>query len=236
MKNNKYFVISTILFLLVSCSPKPAPFMLGQLKGEWLNKVIVDSLIVTKSPRKSIYSCDISNITIGDDFITGEEVFHATLNGRLVKTLNATKTPFVFTVAGSINDTIAILDKDTMNTVYLSKGKITIVRLKDSLNVFVNRIIIAGKYRDIHGKVYIFTEDGITNWPRNETKYSICIDYNSIEKDCITFTDQGGKSISYGFSFKGKHLRFHKEKKYSEPVPDDYMDFEDKPFIELIRM
>ena len=107
-------------------------------------------------------------------------------------------------------DRLRIAEPDFM------KGKwADYVAIAGELNPTLNRIIIAGKYRDDKGKSWVFSESGEATWPEKKFNYELSLndpaahcDYLQIENaardgDGIQSSDDKQR---YGYAWKGGKL------------------------------
>jgi hypothetical protein len=231
----KYIAVAFIMFSLTSCAPRTIPS--DKLKGEWLNKELVDTLLATRSTYKATTAIMISNIEITNSGIIGLNKFHDSF-GRGIDKLCLTNKPFVYTIKGKKQDTIFILDRDSCNKIMFSFYNHNVfIRINEPIDKLINKTVIVGKYRDGSGKVYFFEPDGSTNWPKQGYKYHVVKDFWPIEKDCIIFSDTlNNKEHYYGYSWKDNILRFHDETNYPENTSDDYKDFKKESVVELLEI
>jgi hypothetical protein len=89
---------------------------------------------------------------------------------------------------------------------------LTYLRLNDPLDSFVNRAVIAGKYKDADGQTYEFTEGGDAILPDRSFAYEVSLDPSSASCELIQNhrerEPEGKERI--GFEWKGPELRLYK--------------------------
>jgi hypothetical protein len=109
---------------------------------------------------------------------------------------------------------------------------LTYLRLNDPLDNFVNRVVIAGKYKDEEGRGYEFTEDGEAILPDRSFAYEVSLDPSSAGCELIQNhreREPDGKE-RIGFEWKGPELRLYKVSGTKAPFRCDA-----KPFAVLTR-
>jgi hypothetical protein len=113
-----------------------------------------------------------------------------------------------------------------------ARGKyLTFVRLPDALDVTVNRLVIAGRYKDEQGRAYEFTESGDAVLPDRKFAYEISLDPRSATCELLQSNrerePQGSERI--GFDSRDTTLRLFAVK----PAGKDRYSCEPKPFALL---
>ncbi|PWT71577.1 MAG: hypothetical protein C5B46_07965 [Proteobacteria bacterium] len=113
-----------------------------------------------------------------------------------------------------------------------ARGKyVTFVRLPDTLDVTVNRLVIAGRYKDEQGSAYEFTESGDAVLPDRKFAYEISLDPRSAPCELLQShrerEPQGSERI--GFDWRDATLRLFAVK----PAGKDRYSCEAKPFAVL---
>ena len=89
---------------------------------------------------------------------------------------------------------------------------LTYLRLNDPLDNFVNRAVIAGKYKDAEGQAYEFTEGGEAVLPERSFAYEVSLDPSTATCELIQNhreREPDGKE-RIGFEWKGPDLRLYK--------------------------
>src|SRR5262249_34004314 len=117
---------------------------------------------------------------------------------------------------------------------FFAKRKfLTFVRLPETLESYVNRAVIAGKYRDREGRSYEFTEAGDAVLPDRSFPYEVALDAKVGNCDLLHShrerAPEGKERL--GFAWKGADLQLYKTKLLSE----DRYACEPKPFAILTR-
>jgi hypothetical protein len=82
-------------------------------------------------------------------------------------------------------------------------------RIQDSLVVFVNRAVLAGRYVDEQGRVYEFSEAGEATFPDTKFEYEVSLAAEGATCDYFDTADDkapGGRK-RYGFAWKGDKLQ-----------------------------
>jgi hypothetical protein len=109
---------------------------------------------------------------------------------------------------------------------------LTYLRLNDPLDNFVNRAVIAGKYKDAEGRAYEFTEAGEAVLPDRSFAYEVSLDPSTANCELIQnhreLEPDGNDRI--GFEWKGPDLRLYKVSGSKPPFKCD-----SKPFAVLTR-
>jgi hypothetical protein len=109
---------------------------------------------------------------------------------------------------------------------------LTYLRLNDPLDAFINRAVIAGKYKDAEGQTYEFTEGGDAVLPDRSFAYEVSLDPSSGSCELIQNhrerEPEGKERI--GFEWKGPELRLYKVSGSKPPFR-----CEAKPFAVLTR-
>jgi hypothetical protein len=112
------------------------------------------------------------------------------------------------------------------------KQFITYVRLNEPLDAFVDRVIVAGAYRDEHGQDYRFTDTGEAILPDRTFDYEVSLDPGNATCELLMShreRDPEGKE-RIGFEWRGKELRLYQVRGTKRPYR-----CESKPFAVLTR-
>ena len=94
---------------------------------------------------------------------------------------------------------------------FAKKRFLTYLRLNEPLETFVNRAVLAGKYRDAEGQNYEFTDAGEAILPDRTFQYEISLDPSRASCELITShaeRDPAGKE-RIGFAWKGAALQLY---------------------------
>jgi hypothetical protein len=218
-----------------SAGQKPRPLrkdrvFVWDIQGTWISKPYMEKLQATRSPnaagqqtpplvikvekeggsypilttnfQKAVlrYLLDIEPLAKPNNYrmVTAEE-------DRAVSSAEVTYIPFrgQRNAAGKF-DALSIAD------LYFAKRKfVPFVRLPDALEQFVNRLVIAGKYRDESGRTYEFTEAGEAILPDRKFIYDIALDPRAANCDLLESHPErapDGKE-KIGFAWKGRELQ-----------------------------
>jgi len=89
------------------------------------------------------------------------------------------------------------------------KGRAADFRLiEGEISPHVNRVVIAGNYRDAKGRAWSFTEGGEAAWPERKLRYELSL--NDPGSTCDYFLAEedkpGAEKKPYGFAWKGGKL------------------------------
>ena len=218
---NGVFAGCLLLMLACGAEPQAGKVTMESLLGDWLNKNYVASLKKTKSPLKSwkgIYhtSLRFTKEPTGYEWVV-EFNFHEGLTYN-IDGLRPTSVPNTYmlvfngdqdSMRETENDRIVYPDgsSDALSWVFTLEGKeqrIQFIRVKPSMEAYVNRVVLAGNYTDISGRSFVFTDACEAKWPDKTFTYTIgldCVlahcDYFSIpaEKD-------GNRYLEYAFERK----------------------------------
>lgn len=94
---------------------------------------------------------------------------------------------------------------------FAQKRYLTYLRLNEPLETFVNRAVLAGKYRDADGQSYEFTDAGEAILPDRSFQYEVSLDPNRATCELIIShrerEPQGKERI--GFAWKGATLQLY---------------------------
>ena len=123
-------------------------------------------------------------------------------------------------------------DKLSIADPFFGKRKfLTFVRLPATLEAYVNRAVIAGKYQDRAGRSYEFTQDGDAVLPDRSFPYEVALDPKAGNCDLLHShrerAPEGKERL--GFAWKGGALQLFKTKVLKE----DRYACEPQPFLVL---
>jgi hypothetical protein len=123
-------------------------------------------------------------------------------------------------------------DKLSIADPFFGKRKyLSFVRLPETLEAYINRAVIAGKYQDADGRSYEFTQAGEAVLPDRSFPYEVALDPKAGNCDLLhshTSRAPEGKE-RLGFAWKGSDLQLFKTKALKE----DRYACEPKPFLVL---
>lgn len=123
-------------------------------------------------------------------------------------------------------DTLSIADP------HIAKRKFfTFVRLADSLDAVVNRLVIAGSYKDEQDAHYAFTDSGEASLPDRKFVYEVSLDprISGCELLLSHREREPQGEVRLGFGWKGNHLQLFRVKSVSK----DRYTCDAKPFAVL---
>lgn len=88
-------------------------------------------------------------------------------------------------------------------------GKIAFRRLPAPRERYLNRIVLAGTYRDEEGRRFVFDESGAATWPGEGFRYALNLDPSEAGCDYVTRPDrtQPNETRRYAFAWKDGALR-----------------------------
>jgi hypothetical protein len=110
---------------------------------------------------------------------------------------------------------------------FARKRYLTYLRLDGSLDTFVNRMVLAGKYADAQGGMYQFTEDGEAILPDRTFAYEISLDPGAAGCELIQShkeREPDGKE-RIGYAWKGAELHLFKVTGKKQPLKCDAKPF-----------
>ena len=115
---------------------------------------------------------------------------------------------------------------------FAKKRFLTYLRLNDPLDNFVNRAVIAGKYKDAEGQAYEFSETGEAVLPDRSFAYEVSLDPSTANCELIQNhrEREPDGTDRIGFAWKGPELRLFKVSGSKPPFKCD-----SKPFAVLTR-
>ncbi|HDY89214.1 MAG TPA: hypothetical protein ENH82_14000 [bacterium] len=206
---NIVFWVYLLLFLLfphiVETEPAENCVSLDSLQGEWLNKKYIETLQLTKSPRKAVEGIYYTAFTILKDansYKWGQLYnFHEGIYYNIIELLPTSEfnmyqiqyepiyepeTPETVERATYTNNFL-IYGKPPINEIKwifkprygYPKGeeqRITFVRVEPNIDEYVNRIVLAGTYFDKQGRIFVFSMTGDAEWPDKSYRYQVSLD------------------------------------------------------------
>lgn len=242
----------------------------AELLGTWSNVQYLNNLKSTKSPYKSI--CDVpwldirteNKKTMFDEYLN----FHEGGTGGTITDITPTKDNERYVIKlkeyfeGSALDfkrSVIIKQGDSKNDSIIytdqnSKEKYRFVKIGESPELYANEVVLAGKYKDVKGKEYTFTDNEEAVWPNETFNYRIQLDFigepifiradgSYYNADYFMKTDENGVNVSdfvYYYEVKGNQLSVFKayEKKGTplyeiKKVPDLVLTKEAKVICRL---
>jgi len=238
-----------------SSSPRPVPkgrVFVWDVEGTWISKAYLEQLQATRSPHAAgtrtpplvikvqreersypILITDFHNVVM--QFLIEVEPNKKPGAYRLVvapedgvvSSADVIYMPFT----GEKNeqgkfDTLVIAEP------FIGKGKkMTFVRLPETLENQINRVVIAGKYKDREGRSYEFTQAGEAVLPDRRFAYEVALDVKAGNCDLVHShrerAPEGKERL--GFAWKAGELQLFNTK----ALPEDRYACEAKPFLIL---
>jgi hypothetical protein len=111
------------------------------------------------------------------------------------------------------------------------------VRLEDTVEAHVNRLVLAGRYKDSKGKEYSFSDSGDAHWPGLMFRYEVSLDVS--EAGCEYFGHDDPNGVGgrkrYGYRWSGEILELYSIF-YTDSSAECTMCCEPKPFAVLRRV
>jgi hypothetical protein len=209
-------------------------------RGQWLNKDYIERLKATKSPEKATAGIFVSFFQIEqtDNLYVAKGIFnfHEGATAFTFKGIRSgdNKNTYHFVDAKQYypeqdNEVTLFKSKttDKIEWTYYNGGKITqtFIHVEPDVVTFINRILIAGEYRDEKSREFVFTESGIAKWQEVTFRYRITLDYVGYVKDsspCNNFAvvDNKGHTANppkyYGFLWKDESLFIYDADRYGK--------------------
>ena len=111
------------------------------------------------------------------------------------------------------------------------------IRLGDSVEAHVNRLVLAGRYKDSKGREYSFSDSGDAEWPGLMFRYEVSLD--PFEAGCEYFDhdDPGGVGgrKRYGYRWSGEILELY-NMRFDTESSECTLCCDPKPFAVLRRV
>ena len=213
------FWIYLLLFPhIVETEPAENCLRLDSLKGEWLNKKYIETVQLTKSPRKAsedIYYTAFIILKELDSYTWSQNYnFHEGITYRITGLRPASESNMYQIHYEPIYEpeTPKTIERVTYTNIFLIYGKppineitwifkpiygypkdeeqrITFVRVEPNVHDYVNRIVLAGTYTDEKGRIFVFEESGRARWPDRHFDYKIGLDFVFSESNFIMILD-----------------------------------------------
>jgi hypothetical protein len=235
--------------------PRPIPegrVFVWDLEGTWLSQAYLQQLQSTRSPRLASTRAPALAIKVQREQRSYPIVitdFHKAAAQFLIEIEPAGKpgayrmvvAPEDGAVSSSDATYIAFqgekneqgkFDQLSIAEPFFGKRKFqSFVRLPESLEAYVNRTVIAGKYQDREGRSYEFTQAGEAVLPDRSFPYEVALDAKAGGCDVLQSHREGASQVDerMGFAWKGGELQLFKTKVLKE---DRYV-CETKPFLVL---
>lgn len=235
-------------------APRPDRVFIKDLEGVWINQSYLSALQATRSPRqaaaksspivmqikrdKSAYPILTTNFREAVlDFVVDVEPDVKPGSWRLVtaKTdsmVNSSDVTYTYFTGKRVQG--GKFQKLEVREPHFAKSKRTaMANLGEPLEGFINRLTVAGKYKDGAGAAYEFTQDGEARLPDHKFAYEVLLYVGDTDCDLLAShheKDPEGREL-IGFHFKGDKLMLHKASKLSK----NRWRCESQPFATLTR-
>ncbi|MBN1292034.1 MAG: hypothetical protein JXB48_09375 [Candidatus Latescibacteria bacterium] len=241
--------ILLVFFMFVPTLSSAEEITLYDLQGDWLNKEYYETLAATKSPRKAVQGIEYTNFAIVPDqenhrwlqIFNFHEGLWFTITG-----LQPNIEPDIYRIlfhdkqeAGHAtqNDRFYVQPGKPVNTIEwlfatnygktAEEHRVTFIHAEPDLQRLVNRTVLAGIYSDQNGRLFVFGENGVAQWPDTTFTYKVGLDYIFAECDYFYFLDEQNGNIGtewYAFEWQGNKLYIyttHFSKEVSELIERD---------------
>lgn len=204
-----------ILVALLGCSttnrgrsPESSQLSVHLSEGDYLSSAYIDALKSTRSPLEAGKTGQLNSIPVQRDgkrllltphynFHEGGVQFAFQNNGSL----SPASPEYAWSEEDAKHLSAIVVDEHTLRFGLGDDKPATYIFVK-SANAYVSRVVLAGKYRDSHGRVYEFTKDGWAVFPDRKFRFEIGLDH--VLDDFDYFMD-GTKT--WAFKRKGAELQ-----------------------------
>lgn len=249
-------VIVIALFLFLSQISHSEEITLHDLQGEWLNKEYYETLIATKSPQRAVQGVLYTSFSI-----VPKKEHHSWLqifnfhDGLIFTITGLQQEPDHNTYRilfhdkqesgrDTYNDRFYVRDSKPVTEIdwiftssYDKQGKeqrITFIRAEPDIQRFVNSKTLAGTYRDRNGRLFVFRENCVVQWPDTTFTYNVGLDY--IFAACSNFwlyneENKYTATMWYAFEWKDNKLNIYTTH-FNEDV-SERIERDEKPLFVL---
>jgi hypothetical protein len=222
----------------------------NELTGMWLNKKYVTSLYKTRSPATSargILTVAL-NMTRNDSIYECMEVYNFAEGGH-TKTISALHSidanTYLLTVQADYLEGKTpphyLVFNTKMNMLEIhyeeNRQKFEFVKIGDSLDNYLNKVVLAGKYKNDQNNTYIFGAGGEGFWSGKKFRYQINymptvsdVDYFLIKNNDDVYTGE-----QYVFEWKGNQLFIYNAGSI-EGCDGDFIEKDKKPLLCLTKV
>lgn len=222
--------------------------LLGKLEGVWFRDEYIQKLAQTKSPVQSASGLYELAIDIWKEKNTYSWMvtynFHEWVT-RGVGCIKEIPSKGYYEVKCVTNDfgipedvTYKIKVDNSLNPkkieFFNEKKYIKFSKVDQSrISLYVNKVVLAGVYKDKKGKTYTFEDDMTAKWPEKQFQYVIGIDPVFQKDDYFTLIDKKGNysNESYVFQWIDKKLLI-----YNAEQVFDSVEKKGKPILELTKV
>jgi hypothetical protein len=207
--------------LLAENDPVKNNKIFNELAGTWLNKKYITALYRTKSPVKSARGIliDTLNIMRNDSSYECMEVYNFTEGGhsKIISALSSIDSnTYLLTVQadyleGETPPHYLIVNTKTnmMEIHYQENGqKFEFIKIGESIDNYLNKVVLAGKYKDSKNNTYIFGVNGEGFWSGKKFRYQIYYRPAASHIDCFLIKNNNDEYTGeqYAFEWKGNQL------------------------------
>lgn len=243
---HKHSILTSVGLASLACVLLPT--WLGAEKGasfggHWVNRPYLEALKKTRSPLAAAAAAELVAILV-DETPEGRQLsvtnFHEGLNYHL-RGVESAAGGALLLVVDSLDDGEETLSQlrvqltaggDQLQAALWGEETLVYQRLDATLVETLNHWVLAGDYRDAHGKTWSFTPDGTARWPGRQGTYDIVLDLFDSDCDQLSFSDaKNPDELSfYGFRRQGRQILLYELVQDSDEVP---LQCAPKPFATL---
>jgi hypothetical protein len=204
-----FFAGCLLLVLAGSAGAQATKVTLDSLVGDWLNRDYVEALNKTKSPLASLTS-RYSHMTFykrGQSYgwvvVQG---FDSVERANMIDGLKPTGEPgtyaFIYSPVqrestGIGNDRIVYPDGSPDTIAWIGDGRVRFVRVRPSMELYVNHVVLAGDYTDAKGRKFRFTDDCRAEWPDTTFTYRIGLGYALVRCDYLWIPAEKNRPLAF---------------------------------------
>jgi hypothetical protein len=195
------------------CNPEladPGP-VLAPLEGDWIRRDTLERLAETRSPRAAaspdVVAFNLTRTPAGFDW-TLHVGFHESVLREITGAARQGDEIRLRYDQGTSSDSFVLAGDEIEWVEETSRTRFAPAR--PSLASLVNRVVLAGRYRDEGNHEFLFTEEGAATWPGLVGRYSISLDSEDDSCDALVL-ESPGETITFGFRFEGTRLLLFRE-------------------------
>lgn len=228
----------------------------NELAGIWLNKEYFTSLYKTRSPFKSAHGIFKSKLDIMRNGSIYEcmEIWIFREGGPVKKIsgLNPVdRNTYLLTVFADYVDGekqlsahYLVVNQQTnrLEIHFEEEGqKFEFVKIGDSLDNYINEVVLAGKYKDNKNNTYTFGINGEASWPGKRFRYLINVDpYNTSGNEFDFFFMKDNDDVltgeQYAFEWKGNKLFIYGTRFIEGGDSADFLEKDKEPLLRLEKV
>lgn len=217
---------------------------LPKLEGIWIRKEYIKILEETKSPFQAIQGLLETQINIQKNKENNFEInlivnYHEGITREIKKLIPLTENKFEISLTTNYTGEKYVIlvdnvEKSTQLTLDYQKGKCNFIKIQEKNEEdFVNKIVLAGKYQDQSGRIFIFEPNRVAKWPNETFKYRVGLDFVFDSYNNIWLVDENDNNLNvfYTYEWKDDDLFI-----YKASIPGEAVIPENKPFVILEKM